>query len=77
MEYELNKKIQNLSTKIIDNNLLCIIFVILLTSAILQAQQPAFPTAEGSGRFATGGVEVLSMKSPIYATMALAQLLML
>ena len=29
--------------------------LLVLTAASLQAQQPAFPTAEGSGRFATGG----------------------
>jgi len=51
----LKKRILHLNIKSrVQKSTLAFLFIIL-TAAALQAQQPAFPTAEGSGRFATGG----------------------
>jgi pectate lyase len=50
----LQKNIQLSGNRILRTGLWIIIHIVL-TSALLQAQQPAFPSAEGSGRYATGG----------------------
>jgi len=51
----LNRRIQKLKAIIGEKGRVLAILLIVFTAAILQAQQPAFPTAEGSGRYSTGG----------------------
>jgi pectate lyase len=51
----LNKRIRQLKAKIGEKWRVLTVLLIVFTASTLQAQQPAFPTAEGSGRFAMGG----------------------
>lgn len=51
----MKKRIRQLNAKIGEKGQILVILFIVLVAATLGAQQPAFPTAEGSGRFATGG----------------------
>jgi pectate lyase len=52
---QLNKRIRQLDKKIGEKRRVLAVLFIVFTVATFQAQQPAFPTAGGSGRFAMGG----------------------
>jgi pectate lyase len=51
----LKKRIRQSNAKSGEKWRVLVSLLIIFTTATLQAQQPAFSTAEGSGRFATGG----------------------